>query len=227
MIVAVGRRAPIDVATFGVFCTFENNFQTAAPNDDGDCVWCGTGARVGLFETSSDVNNCAARVGSMVEGLDSDLVNFLRKRYGKDNITILSGTVFYDAAKIMDKPKSFDDDQSFFKGWRAFRQTFLDWKKNWDDEWFSILSADAYRECAKYDLEAKDWYDRFEKRDIKPTAPKTTTPSSLPGVLPDTPPDGKTPKGPLDDVLSLVKWVVIGGAVIGTIVLVRSLAAAA
>jgi hypothetical protein len=137
--------------------------------------------RVGLFETSSDVNDCAGRVKAMIDALDADVINFFVGVYGPD---------MFAATITLAQKAQFDADRQMFWDWRAFKKTFDDWKASWDDQTISILSADAFRQCGNYDLEAKDWYDRFVKRGVHTTAPKTTTPSAIPGVIPPTPPSG-------------------------------------
>lgn len=215
MIVAVGRRAPIDVATMGVFCSFGNNFQTAAPSEDAH----EHDAGIGLFETASDVNNCATRAAAAVDSLEGDAETYYRKKYGAA-VTFLSSTMVFVDLKHPEPP-DFAADQDFYRNWRTFVQAFKAWKRDWDETTITILSADAYRECQKWDVEQKAWWDNFYKRGIKPTAPKTVTPSALPGVIPGDKPEDLSKPGSGTDIPW--GWIAFAGVLIGAGVLFNSM----
>lgn len=160
-------------------------------------------ARVGLFETSSDVDNCIARVGAQIRSLDADARAEYVRRYGPE---MFAATI--TAAQL----EQFKIDRAFYKSWREFTSTWDDYVKAWQERWVSVLSADKFRDCMNYDSEQKAWREKFASQGISVTAPATTTPSILPGVV---------PSGSVGNVLSIGFGLV--AIVVAGIVLVKVL----
>lgn len=144
---------------------------------------CGTCARVGLFETNDDVTNCVNRTDAQIQSLDKDMMDYGVSQYGPDG---------YASSISADKLAKFLDDKKFYQDWLAFKASWDEFATAWRASPSSVLSADKYRDCQKFDAEQKAWQDRFTKRGGKVTAPKTVTPSPIPGVIPQTAPDEKS-----------------------------------
>ena len=138
--------------------------------------------RAGLFETSTDVDNCIARVGSQIRSLDADAQSLYVKRYGPE---------MFAATITKDQLEQFRIDKKFYQSWLGFKKSWDDFVDGWNDRFVSVLSADKFRDCMNFDLEQKAWRDRFTAQGIKITAPATTTPSVLPGIIPAIAPDTK------------------------------------
>jgi len=129
----------------------------------------------GLFETASDVDNCIARVDAQINSLDRDMTTEFIKRYGPQ---------MFAASITAAQLKQFQEDRTFYQSWLGFRNSWDIFKSNWQNRIIGVLSADRYRDCQNFDLEQKQWQQKWIARGGKVTAPATTTPSAIPGVIP-------------------------------------------
>lgn len=156
------------------------------------------GMRVGLFETSTDVNNCAHIVGDRIAGLDNDIIAFFTKKYGPELFAGPSATKAELDRKL--------NDRAFYQQWRRFSDSYNTWKKDWDDS-FGVLSADAYRECENFDQQSTTWYHQCEAKNIRPSVPLTPL---------KPPPKDKPDETPVST------WIAVGAAAtVGLIVLIK------
>jgi hypothetical protein len=156
------------------------------------------GARVGLFETSTDVDNCIARVDAQIRSLDADAQAEYKKRYGP--------AMFAATIATAEELEQFRADRAFYQSWLGFKNTWDAFVEKWRDRYISVMSADKFRECMNYDLEHKAWRPKFTEQGIHVTAPETVTPSILPGVIP--------PKAPGQAAIPW-GWLIFGVVLIG------------
>lgn len=139
---------------------------------------CGCGnVRTGLFETASDVDICIGRVGAQIASLDRDMQNYAIGKYGPNQ---------YAASVSAAQLEQFRADKSFYQSWRGFTDAWETYVNSWNNRIVSVLSADSYRQCVQFDGEQKGWQDKWIARGGTVTAPRTTTPSAIPGIIPDS-----------------------------------------
>jgi hypothetical protein len=136
-------------------------------------------------------------VGAQIRSLDTDARAEFTKRYGPD---------MFAATITKAQLEQFRSDRTFFQSWNGFKTSWDEFVTNWNDRFISVLSADTFRDCMNFDAEQKAWRAKFTARAINITAPETSTPSVLPGVIPATAPGEKPfPWG----------WLVTGVVLIG------------
>lgn len=134
-----------------------------------------TSVNTGLFETAADVDNCIARVDAQINSLDRDMTTEFIKRYGPQ---------MFAASITAAQLETFRADRTFYQSWLGFRQSWDTFRSNWQNRTVSVLSADRFRDCQSFDLEQKQWQQKWIARGGKVTAPATTTPSAIPGIIP-------------------------------------------
>lgn len=156
------------------------------------------GARVGLLETQSDVDACAAQAESQVTSLEADIVAYLKGRWP----TVVAMPGLGVLVEVHDVPAedagAFAKDQTFYKSWRGFvNDDWEPWRRDYvtgppgGPKPISILSADVFRECQRYGVDIEAWRTKAKDRGVSVTAPATTKPAVIPGVTSPTNPDAK------------------------------------
>lgn len=141
-------------------------------------------AHFGLFETDSQVRTYASRVDAQIESLQSDLL----------------------------RSKIALTDPAFASSWASF---YVGWKKYKDDidnSSFIIMSANAYRDVEKYDVDAQAWRKQFEARNVPLSAPPLTQGAAIPGITAPTNPNVETTSLAGEVAGGLVKSLLVVGA---------------
>jgi hypothetical protein len=138
-------------------------------------------AAAGLFETDSDVRLYAGRVDAQITGLDNDLRASFRAKYGPSG---LGGTAVDNAALAEQK-----SDKAFYDSWSPFLLAWQQTKRDIDESFFIVLSANKYREVEKYDVDSQAWRARIAKRGVHLNTPPLTQGGAIPGITAPQNPD--------------------------------------
>ena len=158
-------------------------------------------AHFGLFETDSDVRQYVIRLNAQIEGLNADFKAFLVRRWGQGGLPATAPTG-YDA--------ELSKDRQMLSSWTVFYDAWKAYKKDIEDTWFIVLSANKYREVEKWDIDTQAWRTRMLERGIYLSTPAMTTGGAIPGVTSPSNPE-------VADRESLASGLLWGAAKLGVV----------
>lgn len=221
--VAVGRRAPIDVSTCGVFCTFGNNFETADPDDEARVG----SARVGLTEFFKDR---IRRLNDAIDSLESTAhSNIVYKNPDELHAAAkatswspdLADRLEAEAVKLDARVKTRSLEQvnkelAWSRDWNAFYQ---EWKNALANQDLGVV-VDHTSVFNAFESRFDRLYDLYAKLGYVPPEPRVTD-EQVKKDHPDADPVGKA----VSEVASIVKWSIVGVLLVGAVFLVKDLAA--
>lgn len=245
--VAVGRRAPIDVSSSGLFCAFGDNFRTAKPEDGDDARDAATGSLVftSVTEmtergrpTDENVTDLYRDIrAKMVFGVPAEeLAAAKAERAAAAGGGVLASIHLAIAAHLEDdaatnearakgKPADQVDAQ------QRFSKSFITFKGQWEDFYGSVKNGDAFdtmsgNEVAStidtFDERYRGYLKGYTELGFKPSVPPADK-SGAGDTVPDlTGKSSKSVSDTIDTFVSVLKWGLVAALVLGGVSLLSS-----
>ena len=180
--------------------------------------------RTGLFETSSDVNTCTGAVQRLIQCLDTAVAQEMLRRYpgttflttggmiakcaagGETNASFAAGGDVTGVVNVC-APPAFNADNTLYIQWIGFRNDFQSFLDDWNGS-LGILSADAYRKCQAFGVEANLWVDRWKENRVPATCDKVGAAAGINDTV--------------GQILTIVKWTAVGLVAVGFVFALKS-----